>query len=61
MPKAKSSLQLKRERIRRNLEQNAQRAEAFREKIRLENLSTEYIKENATKTQNSIDPDGTHS
>jgi hypothetical protein len=58
MPKAKSSLQLKRERIKRNLEQNDQRAKAFREKLAEQNLSTEYIKENAPQIQN---PDGTHS
>ena len=60
MPKAKSSLQLKRERIKRNLEQNDQRAKAFREKLAEQNLSTEYI-ENATQTKDSAHPDGTHS
>ena len=60
MPKAKSSLQLKRERIKRNLEQNDQRAKAFREKLAEQNLSTEYI-ENATQTKDSTHPDGTHS
>jgi hypothetical protein len=58
MPKAKSSLQLKRERIKRNLEQNEERARNFREKLISQN---NIQKENATKTQNSIDPDGTHS
>jgi hypothetical protein len=58
--KPKSSLQLKRERIKRNLEQNAQRAEAFREKLAEQNLSKEYI-ENAPQTKDSIDPNGTHS
>jgi hypothetical protein len=63
MPKAKSSLQLKRERIKRNLEQNEERARNFREKLRQlsnQNLSTEYI-QNAPQIENSIDPDGTHS
>ena len=61
MPKAKSSLQLKRERIKRNLEQNDQRAKLFREKLAEQNLSTEYIKENAAQTKDSAHPDGTHS
>jgi LPS O-antigen subunit length determinant protein (WzzB/FepE family) len=60
MPKAKSSLQLKRERIKRNLEQNEERARNFREKLAKQILSTEYI-ENAPQIEQSIHPDGTHS
>jgi hypothetical protein len=51
MPKAKSSLQLKRERIKRNLEQNEERARNFREKLAKQILSTEYI-ENAPQIEN---------
>lgn len=58
--KPKSSLQLKRERIKRNLEQNEERARNFREKLAKQILSTEYI-ENAPQTQNSSHPDGTDS
>lgn len=56
----KSSLQLKRERIKRNLEQNEERARNFREKLAKQILSTEYI-ENDPQIQNSNHPDGTHS
>jgi hypothetical protein len=49
MPKAKSSLQLKRERIKRNLEQNEERARNFREKLISQN---NIQKENAPQIEN---------